>query len=130
MALKIIVTSITVSDQEKALAFYTNILGFIKKTEIPMGQYKWLTVVSPEAPDSVELLLEPLAFAPAQVYQKALFDAGIPCTIFGVANVQAEYDRLLALGVVFKTKPTAMGPVTIAVLEDTCGNLVQMVQRN
>ena len=130
MALKIIVTSITASDQEKALAFYTNILGFIKKTEIPMGQYKWLTVVSPEAPDGVELLLEPLAFAPAQVYQKALFDAGIPCTIFGVANVQAEYDRLLALGVVFKTKPTAMGPVTIAVLEDTCGNLVQMVQRN
>ena len=131
MALKIIVTSVMVSDQDKALAFYTEVLGFIKKTDRPMGgQYRWLTIVSPDAPDGVELLLEPMAFPPAQVYQKALFDAGIPCTIFGVTDIQAEYDRLLASGVVFKTKPTAMGPVTIAVLEDTCGNFVQMVQRN
>jgi hypothetical protein len=97
---------------------------------MPIGEYKWLTVVSPEAPDGVELLLEPMAFPPAKVYQQALFNAGIPYTFFGVADIQAEYERLLGLGVVFKTPPTSMGPVTYALFEDTCGNLVQMVQPN
>ena len=118
-----------VDDQEKALKFYTDVLGFIKKTEVPLGEYKWLTVVSPEGPDEIELLLEPMAFPPARTYQKALFDAGIPATMFGVDDVQSEHDRMEKLGVVFKTKPTRMGPVTIAVFEDTCGNLIQMVQK-
>ncbi len=117
-----------VSDQDKALAFYTNILGFVKKTEIPMGDVKWLTVVSPEGHDDVELLLEPMGFAPAKIYQKALFDAGIPLTAFAVDTIQAEYERMEKLGVVFKSKPTKMGPVTVAVFEDTCGNLIQMYQ--
>jgi predicted enzyme related to lactoylglutathione lyase len=127
--LKIIITSIPVNNQDVALAFYTNILGFVKKTEIPMGPYKWLTVVQPNATDGVELLLEPMAFPPSQTYQQALFNAGIPCTIFGVDDIKTEYERLLALGVVFKTPPTPAGPVTIAVFEDTCGNLLQMVQQ-
>lgn len=127
--LKIIITSIPVNNQDIALAFYTKILGFVKKTEIPMGPYKWLTVVQPNATDGVELLLEPMAFPLAQTYQQALFNAGIPCTIFGVDDIKTEYERLLALGVVFKTPPTPAGPVTIAVFEDTCGNLLQMVQR-
>ena len=129
--MNIILTSVMVNDQEQALAFYTDVLGFIKKRDIPMGPgHRWLTVVSPEATDGVELLLEPMGFPPAKVYQKALFEAGIPCTLFGVTDIQAEYERLLAMGVVFKTKPTPAGPVTIAVLDDTCGNFVQMVQRN
>ena len=117
-----------VSDQDKALAFYTTILGFVKKTEIPMGDVKWLTVVSPEGHDDVELLLEPMGFEPAKVYQKALFDAGIPLTAFAVDNIQAEYERMEKLGVVFKSKPTKMGPVTVTMFEDTCGNLIQMFQ--
>jgi len=127
--MRINVTSVMVDDQEKALKFYTDVLGFIKKTEVPLGEYKWLTVVSPEGPDEIELLLEPMAFPPARTYQKALFDAGIPATMFGVDDVQSEHDRMEKLGVVFKTKPTRMGPVTIAVFEDTCGNLIQMVQK-
>jgi catechol 2,3-dioxygenase-like lactoylglutathione lyase family enzyme len=127
--MKIVVTSVMVNDQDKALKFYTEALGFIKKKDIPMGQHRWLTVVSPDAPDGVELLLEPMAFAPAQVYQKALYDAGIPCTSFGVADIKHEHEKLEKLGVVFKTKPVAMGPVTIAVFDDTCGNFVQMAQR-
>ncbi len=125
--MKIVVTSVMVDSQDKALDFYTNKLGFIKKNDIPMGEYRWLTLVSPEGGD-VELLLEPMAFAPAKLYQKALFDAGIPCTFFGVEDIEKEYQRLEALGVAFKTKPTNMGPVTIAVFEDTCGNFVQIVQ--
>ena len=127
--MKIVVTSIYAEDQEKAFRFYTDILGFIKKTEIPLGSYKWLTVVSPEAPDGVELLLEPCKFPPAVVYQKALFDAGIPLTSFGVTDIHAEYDRLIKAGVVFRTKPTAMGSVTTAIFEDTCGNLIQIAQK-
>ncbi len=117
-----------VDDQEKALKFYTGKLGFVKKLDIPMGEHRWLTVVSPDAPDEVELLLEPMGFAPAKVYQKALFDAGIPLTAFNVDNIQEEYDRLKKLGVVFSMKPTTMGPATIAVLNDTCGNNIQLVQ--
>lgn len=118
--------SLLVDDQEKALKFYTEILGFIRKTEIPMGAHKWLTVVSPEARDGVELVLEPMAFAPARVYQKALFDAGIPYTSFHVSDVQKEYERLEKLGVAFSMKPTKMGPVTVAVFNDTCGNNIQI----
>jgi len=117
-----------VDDQDKALKFYTEILGFVKKTEVPLGEHKWLTVVSPDAPEEVELLLEPMGFAPAKVYQKALFDAGIPLTAFNVDNIQNEYERLQKLGVVFSMKPTAMGPVTVAVFNDTCGNNIQIVQ--
>lgn len=116
-----------VDNQDKALAFYTEKLGFVKKTEAPAGEFRWLTVVSPEGGD-VELLLEPCEFPPAKVFQKALWEANIPAACFGVTDVRAEYDRLRAAGVVFRSEPTAMGPVTIAVLEDTCGNLIQIAQ--
>ena len=128
--MKFVLTSVMVDDQEKALKFYTEKLGFIKKTDVPLGTFKWLTVVSPEATDGVELLLEPMEFPPAKVYQKSLFDAGIPCASFGVDNIDQEYERLEKQGVKFKMKPTSMGSVTIAVFEDTCGNLLQIAQRN
>jgi predicted enzyme related to lactoylglutathione lyase len=126
--MKIKLTSILVDDQEKALKFYTNVLGFLKKTEIPMGEHKWLTVVSAEEQDGVEVVLEPMGFEPAKVYQQALFEAGIPLTAFHVDDVQREYERLVNLGVVFSMKPTQMGPVTLAVFDDTCGNNIQLVQ--
>ena len=126
--MKVRLLSVMVDDQEKAFQFYTGKLGFIKKNDIPMGEHRWLTVVSPEEPDNTEVVLEPMAFAPARVYQQELFKAGIPVTAFLVDDVQAEYDRLLAAGVVFSMKPTAMGPVTITVLEDTCGNHIQLFQ--
>jgi predicted enzyme related to lactoylglutathione lyase len=126
--MKIKLTSVPVKDQDKALRFYTEILGFVKKTEVPMGEHKWLTVVSKEEPDGVELLLEPMGFAPAAVYQKALFEAGIPYTAFQVDNIETAYQRLEKKGVVFSMKPTRMGPVTIAVFDDTCGNNIQIVQ--
>jgi len=126
--MKIKVTSVMVNDQDKALKFYTEKLSFIKKTDIPLGEHKWLTVVSGEEPDGVELLLEPMGFEPAKVFQKALFDAGIPWTAFNVDNIQKEYERLLGLGVVFSMKPTNMGPATLAVFDDTCGNNIQIVQ--
>jgi catechol 2,3-dioxygenase-like lactoylglutathione lyase family enzyme len=128
--MKIVVTSVMVKDQSHALAFYTEKLGFIKKEDIPMGgEHRWLTVVSPEATDGVELLLEPMGFAPAVTFQQQLFAAGIPATSFGVDNIQQEYERLVQLGVVFKSPPTAIGPVTIATFDDTCGNLIQIAQR-
>jgi len=120
--------SLLVDDQEKALKFYTEILGFIKKIEVPMGEYSWLTVVSKEEPDGVEVVLEPMGFAPAKVYQKALKNAGIPLTMFHVENVQSEFERLEKLGVKFSMKPTQMGPSTITVFDDTCGNNIQLVQ--
>lgn len=126
--MKIKLSSIMVDNQDKALKFYTEVLGFVKKTEIPMGEYRWLTVVSKEEQDGVELVLEPMGFAPAKVYQKALYDAGIPLTAFHVDDIQKEYDRLEKLGVAFSMKPTKMGPVTLAVLDDTCGNNIQLVQ--
>lgn len=126
--MKINLTSVMVDNQDKALRFYTGVLGFIKKKDIPLGEAKWLTVVSPEGPGDIELLLEPMGFPPAVVYQKDLFDAGIPFTAFGVDDIQKEYVRLEKLGVVFKTKPTKMGPVMVAVFDDTCGNLIQIVQ--
>ena len=126
--MKIKVTSVMVDDQDKALKFYTEKLGFLKKKEIPLGEHKWLTVVSREEPDGVELLLEPMGFAPARVFQKALKDAGIPLTMFNVDDIQSEYERLERSGVKFSMKPTQMGPATIAVLDDTCGNNIQLVQ--
>ena len=119
-----------VNDQDKALNFYTEILGFVKKTEIPMGAFRWLTVVSKNYPDGVELLLEPMGFEPARVFQKALFDAGIPAASFAVDDIEKEYERMEKLGVIFKMKPTVMGPVTIARLEDGCGNLIQIVKKD
>jgi catechol 2,3-dioxygenase-like lactoylglutathione lyase family enzyme len=126
--MKIKLTSVMVDDQDKALKFYTEVLGFVKKNDIPMGEARWLTVVSPEEPDGVELLLEPMGFPPAKTYQKALFEAGIPSTSFAIDDIQKEYERMQKLGVVFKTAPTKMGPVTVAVFEDNCGNLIQMAQ--
>lgn len=128
MSIRINVTSVMVDDQDKALKFYTEKLGFIKKTEVPLGEHKWLTVVSPNEQNGVELLLEPMAFKPAQVFQKALKDAGIPLTSFAVEDLPKEYERLKALGVTFSMEPKAMGPVMIAVLDDTCGNNIQLAQ--
>jgi len=117
-----------VSDQAKALKFYTEILDFVKKRDIPMGEHKWLTVVSGEQQDGVELLLEPMGFAPAKTYQKALFEAGIPATVFHVTDVDKEYERLTKLGVIFSMAPTTMGPAKLAVFDDTCGNNIQLVE--
>src|SRR6266487_4294642 len=126
--MKIVLTSVMVDDQEKALKFYTEVLGFVKKDDIPMGGPRWLTVVSPEESDGTQLLLEP-DFNPTlsgaeKAFKKALFEKGIPWTSFGVEDIQKEYEGMEKLGVVFKTKPTKMGPVTIAVFDDTCGNLI------
>ncbi|NOT77272.1 MAG: VOC family protein [Cyclobacteriaceae bacterium] len=125
--MQIKLTSVMVSDQNRAMKFYTDILKFKLKHNIPMGNASWLTVVSPDS-DEVELLLEPMDFAPAAVFQKALFDAGIPMAVFNVSNIQEEYERMEKLGVVFKSAPKSMGPVTIAVFDDTCGNLIQLLQ--
>jgi predicted enzyme related to lactoylglutathione lyase len=126
--MKIKLMSLLVDDQDKALKFYTEVLGFIKKTEIPIGEHKWLTVVSKEEQDGVELVLEPVAFPPAKTFQNALFDAGIPLTAFNVDDVEKEYQRLLNLGVSFSMKPAAMGAVKIAVFNDTCGNNIQIFE--
>ena len=126
--IRINITSVMVDDQEKALRFYTEKLGFIKKTEVPMGEHKWLTVVSPLEQSGVELLLEPMGFAPARGFQKALKDAGIPWTSFAVDDLKAEHARLIEQGVQFSMEPTVMGPVMIAVLDDTCGNNIQLAQ--
>ncbi len=126
--IRIHVTNVLVDDQEKALKFYTEVLGFVKKTEIPVGEHKWLTVVSPQEQNGVELLLEPMAFEPAQTYQKALKEAGIPYTSFAVDDLKEEYERLVGLGVEFSMEPREMGPVMMAVLDDTCGNNIQLVQ--
>lgn len=129
--MKVKVISIPVQDQEKALKFYTEKLGFVKKIDIPLSEdSRWLTVVSVEEQDGPEILLEPSPnhFEPARVYQKALFDAGIPYTQFNVEDVQKEYDRLTKQGVEFSVKPTEMGTVKIAVFNDTCGNNIQIVE--
>lgn len=118
-----------VKDQQKALEFYTNVLGFVKKEDVPMGEHRWLTVVSPEEPNGPEILLEPLGIPAAKVFQKALHAEGVPLTSFGVSDVHKEHERLRALGVKFTMPPTEMGPLTIAVFDDTCGNLIQIAQR-
>ena len=124
--MRINLASVLVDDQQKALRFYTDVLGFVKKTDIPMGEHSWLTVVSPEDPDGVELVLEPSEHPAVGPFKAALVADGIPFTSFAVADVQKEYERLTALGVTFTQPPTAMGPVTTAVLDDTCGNLIQI----
>ena len=127
--MRIVVSSVFVDDQDKALDFYTNKLGFVKKTEIPMGAARWLTVVAPSDPDGTELLLEPDSHPAVGPFKKALLHDGIPFTSFGVDDVKAEYERLRALGVAFTQPPVVMGPVTTAVLADTCGNLIQLAQK-
>jgi catechol 2,3-dioxygenase-like lactoylglutathione lyase family enzyme len=129
--MKIKIISIPVIDQEKALEFYTDKLGFVKKLDVPISEHsRWLTVVSKEEQDGPQVLLEPspIHFEPSKTYQKALFDAGIPYTQFDVDNVQQEYNRLIGLGVEFSIKPTEMGTVKIAVLNDNCGNNIQLVE--
>ncbi|MFF3001064.1 VOC family protein [Streptomyces sp. NPDC057950] len=125
--MKIHLSSVFVDDQEKALRFYTDVLGFVKKHDVPLGEDRWLTVVSPEDPEGTELLLEPSGHPAVQPYKTALVQDGIPATSFAVDDVQAEFNRLRALGVFFTQEPLEMGPVTTAVLDDTCGNLIQIV---
>jgi catechol 2,3-dioxygenase-like lactoylglutathione lyase family enzyme len=127
--MRIVVSSVLVDDQEKALAFYTTKLGFVKKEDIPMGAARWLTVVAPDDRDGTELLLEPDSHPAVGPFKRALVQDGIPFTSFAVDDVRAEYERLQAEGVVFTQPPVAMGPVTTAVLDDTCGNLIQLAQK-
>jgi catechol 2,3-dioxygenase-like lactoylglutathione lyase family enzyme len=123
---RITLTSVFVDDQDKALRFYTEVLGFVKKNEVPLGDHRWLTVVSPENPDGVELVLEPSDHPAVRPYKEALVADGIPFNSFAVPDVHAEFDRLTGLGVTFTQEPAVMGPVTTAVFDDTCGNLVQI----
>jgi catechol 2,3-dioxygenase-like lactoylglutathione lyase family enzyme len=127
--MKIVVTSVLVDDQERALRFYTDVLGFEKKEDIPLGDARWLTVVSPQDRDGPELLLEPDGHPAAKPFKAALVEDGIPFTSFAVDDVQAEFERMAKLGVTFTQPPTDMGPVRTAVFDDTCGNLIQMAER-
>jgi catechol 2,3-dioxygenase-like lactoylglutathione lyase family enzyme len=127
--MRINLSSVFVDDQDKALRFYTQVLGFVKKTEVPLGEARWLTVVSPDSPDGVELLLEPSDHPAVKPFKDALVSDGIPFTSFAVDDVQREFGRLRSLGVQFTQEPVEMGPVTTAVFDDTCGNLIQIAQR-
>lgn len=126
--MRINLASVFVDDQEKALRFYTDVLGFELKHDVPIGEDRWITVVSPEAPDGTELVLEPSGHPAVPPYKEALVADGIPATSFAVDDVHAEHTRLTALGVRFTQPPVEMGPVTTAVLDDTCGNLIQIAQ--
>lgn len=126
--MRIKLSSVLVDDQDRALKFYTEVLGFVKKNDIPVGEARWLTVVSPQGPDDIELLLEPNSNPAAKAYQEAIHEQGIPLTAFAVEDIQKEHERMKRLGVVFRTEPTRMGPVTVAVFDDTCGNLIQLYQ--
>jgi catechol 2,3-dioxygenase-like lactoylglutathione lyase family enzyme len=126
--MRIHLTSVFVDDQDKALHFYTQVLGFQKKTEVPLGEHRWVTVVSPADPDGTELLLEPDAHPAAKPFKAALVSDGIPFTSFAVDDVHEEFERLRALGVEFTQEPAEMGPVITAVFDDTCGNLIQIAQ--
>ena len=123
-------TIVLVEDQDKALKFYTEVLGFVKKHDFPIGQFKWVTVTSPEGPDDIEMLLEPNDNPAAKAFQEALYQQNITARVFAVQDIQKEYERLKKLGVAFTMEPTPMGPVTIAVFDDTCGNLIQIAQAN
>ncbi len=125
--MRIGVTSVFVDDQDKALRFYTEVLGFVKKDEVPLGEHRWLTVVSAKDPEGVQLLLEPDAHPAVGPYKQALAEDGIPCIIFAVDDVRQEYERLSLAGVQFPQKPAEMGPVVTAVLDDTCGNFIQIM---
>jgi catechol 2,3-dioxygenase-like lactoylglutathione lyase family enzyme len=127
--MKIVVTSVLVDDQDKALRFYTDVLGFKKKQDVPLGEFRWLTVVSPQDPNGTELLLEPDAHPAAKPFKEALVEDGIPYNSFGVDDVRADFERLSGRGVRFTQPPTEMGPVTTAVFDDTCGNLIQIAQQ-
>jgi catechol 2,3-dioxygenase-like lactoylglutathione lyase family enzyme len=127
--MRINLASVLVDDQEKALRFYTDVLGFVKKHDIPMGEDRWLTVVSPQDPDGTELVLEPSSHPAVKPFKEALVADGIPYTSFAVDDVKAEYERLRGLGVRFTQEPVDMGPVTTAVLDDTCGNLIQIAHQ-
>ncbi|MFE6169571.1 VOC family protein [Viridibacillus arvi] len=127
--MKIIVTSLFVEDQDKALEFYSETLGFEKKHDVPAGEFRWITLVSSDDQDGTELVLEPNDNQTAKEYQKGLIAQGIPATMFGVADVRKEYTRLKGKGVKFTMEPTEMGEVTIAVFDDTCGNLIQIIQQ-
>jgi catechol 2,3-dioxygenase-like lactoylglutathione lyase family enzyme len=126
--MRIYITSVLVDDQEKALRFYTDVLGFVKKNDIPAGGARWLTVVSPDSPEGPELLLEPDGHPAAGPFKAALAADGIPVTSFAVDDVNSEFQRLRGLGVRFTQEPVEMGPVTTAVFDDTCGNLIQIVK--
>jgi catechol 2,3-dioxygenase-like lactoylglutathione lyase family enzyme len=126
--MRIYITSVLVDDQEKALRFYTDVLGFVKKHDIPLGEARWLTVVSPDAPEGTELILEPDSHPAAKPFKAALAADGIPVTSFAVDDVNAEFRRLRGLGVQFTQEPLEMGGVTTAVFDDTCGNLLQIVK--
>jgi len=126
--MKIKFVSVMVEDQERALRFYTDVLGFVKAEDVPVGEYRWLTVTSPDGVDGVELVLEPLAFPPARAYQKALYDAGVPATAFVTSDIHGEVERLTAAGVEFRGAPVDMGSVMGVMFEDTCGNLIHLVQ--
>ncbi|GIO29643.1 MULTISPECIES: VOC family protein [Paenibacillus] len=127
--MKIVVTSIFVQDQDKALEFYSEKLGFVKKEDVPVGEFRWITLVAPDDQDGTELLLEPNDHPAAKEYQEKIFADGIPATMFGVADINQEYKRLLENGVNFTMEPTKMGELTIAVFDDTCGNLIQILQK-
>lgn len=127
--MRINLTSVLVDDQAKAHRFYTELLGFVTKDDVSLGEYRWLTVVSPDDPDGTELLLEPDAHPAAKAFKAALVGDGMPYTSFAVDDVAAEFARLTDLGVRFTQEPVEMGPVTTAVLDDTCGNLIQLMQR-
>ena len=127
--MRINLASVLVDDQEKALRFYTEVLGFQEKANVPLGEHRWITVVSPEDPDGTELLLEPDAHPAAKPFKEALVADGIPFTAFAVEDVRAEFERLRGLGVRFTQEPADMGPVTTAVLDDTCGNLIQIAHQ-
>lgn len=126
--MKNLLSSVLVEDQEKALEFYTEVLGFVKKLDFPVGKFKWLTVVSPEGPEGVQLLLEPNENPAARSFQQAMFEQGIPMRAFSVDDIEAEHRRLRDLGVRFTMEPTKNGPATVAVFDDTCGNLIQLYQ--
>ena len=126
--IRITVTSVLVDDQAKALKFYTEILGFIKKKDLPAGAYRWLTVASPAPPEGIELALEPDAHPVAKAFKRAMFADEIPATSFAVDDIQAEYERLKNLGVRFRSRPAQAGTMTVAVFDDTCGNLIQITQ--
>ena len=127
--MRINLVSVLVDDQERALRFYTDVLGFVKKHDIPMGEDRWLTVVSPQDPDGTELVLEPSSHPAVKPFKEALVADGIPYTSFAVDDVKTEYERLRGLGVRFTQEPVDMGPVTTAVLDDTCGNLIQIAHQ-
>ena len=126
--MKMYAKSVAVDDQAKALSFYTDILGFVLKHDFPVGEFRWITLVSKEEPDGVELALEPNQHPATQIYQKALFDDGIPFTAFSIEDIKAEVKRLQTLGVEFKTLPQNVGQATIAIFNDTCGNLIQLIE--